>query len=55
MKQYPVNTTYNGIPDSNEYWILWVSGIQTVKSRDLAHHSNTSHFGPEIDIFQSSF
>ena len=26
--------------------LVWVSGIQTVKSHDLADHLNTRHFGP---------
>ena len=42
----------------NIYWVqcqrfniqmlddYWVSGIQMVKSHDLADHSNTGHFGP---------
>ena len=31
---------------SSEYWTVWVSSIQMVKSRDLAAHLNTGHFGP---------
>ena len=38
-----------------EYWIVWVSGIQMVKSHDLADHSNTKHFGPWTGFFQSGF
>ena len=31
---------------SSEFWAVLVSGIQKVKSCDLADHSNTRHFGP---------
>ena len=29
-----------------EYWTVWVSGNQMVKSRDLEDHWITGHFGP---------
>ena len=32
-----------------------MSGIQMVKSRDLADHSNTRHFRPQTGFFQSGF
>ena len=31
------------------------TSIQMVKSRDLADHSNTGHFGPQTGFFQSGF
>ena len=41
------------IPDSSEYWTVWVSSFQMVKSRDLADYSNTGHFGPLAHFVQS--
>ena len=32
------------IPDSSEYRTVWLSGIQMVKSRDLADYSNTGQW-----------
>ena len=43
------------ILDSSEYRTVWLSDIQMVKSRDLADHSNTGHFGPWTGFFQYGF
>ena len=44
LKTFWIPNTW--IPDSSEYGIVWVSGIQMIKSRDLADHLYTRHFGP---------
>ena len=38
-----------------DYWTVWVSGIQMVKSCDLADHSKTGHFGPKTGFFSPVF